>query len=262
MTILRGCDVSTFQAPTLVDWSKQDFGIVRATYGTRKDGKAKLHADKIRAAGKVLGLYHFFLPNTDLQAQLDAFCEVANTVSLHDGDILPCVDIEAYPDKFNGSVPTHYAPVAPAWNDTLVKFVKLLQLEFGGFMPYITQRDWAMLGKPDWVLTRPLWVANYPKKGSTSPLKAPATPGNRPYAIWQLMVGPLGKSLQDASSPVAVDQNITSGPLPLIDRSTEGAVPDPAPPVAIDESTIPFVGLSDDDWDEMRSARDRHFQDE
>jgi GH25 family lysozyme M1 (1,4-beta-N-acetylmuramidase) len=262
MTILRGCDVSTFQSPALVNWSNYDFGIVRSTYGSRVDGKVEQHASKIRAAGKTLGLYHFFLPKTGIQAQLDAFCSVAKKVSLGDGDILPCVDIEAYPDQFKGAVATHWAQVDPSWNEPLVEFVMLLEKEFGRSIPYITQRDWSLLGKPEWVLQRPLWVANYPKKGSTSPLKAPATPGLRPYAIWQLMVGPLNKTLQDHTSPVAVDQNIAPAPLPLIQRELGVAPTEPATnDQMIDETTIPWVALTDEDWDEMREARDHQLRD-
>jgi hypothetical protein len=248
-----------------VNWNNYDFGIAKATYGARKDAKTVLHAEKIRAAGKTLGIYHFFLPNTAVQAQLDAFYEVATAVSLGDGDIVPCIDIEAYPDKFKGKVPTHYCQVSPSWAEPLTEFIYQIEKRFGSCMPYITQLDWSLLGKPSWLLQRPLWVAHYPKIGSTVPLKAPATPGNRPYTIWQLMVGPLGKSLQDPQNPAAVDQNVSNGPLPLIDMNLETSAQlvtllDMPSPIA--ETGIPFIGLSDEDWEEMRIARDRHFQEE
>jgi GH25 family lysozyme M1 (1,4-beta-N-acetylmuramidase) len=256
MTILRGCDVSTFQSPTLVNWSNYDFGIVRATYGSRKDGKTVAHAQKIREAGKTLGLYHFFLPKTDLDAQLKAYCEAADSVALGDNDILPCIDIETYPDQFSGNRAIHWAEVSPSWNEPLERFIGMVEKSFGGTIPYITQRDWHLLGKPDWVLKRPLWVAHYPKIGSKSPLNAPATPGSRPYAIWQLMVGPLGKTLQDPQHPAAVDQNITSGPLPLIKGTDPLVSEDTSTEEPIDMGAIPFIGLTDDDWEEMRAARD------
>jgi hypothetical protein len=270
MPQLHGCDVSTFQDPGLVNWLNYDFGIARATYGTSPDTKTKLHAEKIRAAGKKFGLYHFFLPTKDIQAQFDSFCAVAESVSFSAGDIIPCVDIEAYPDQFKNKVPSHYCNVSPTWNTPLQQFIGLLEAKYGLSMPYITQRDWSQLGSPQWVLDRPLWVANYPKTGSTSPLKAPATPGNKPFTIWQWLVGPLGKPLQDPGNPKAVDQNITFGDaLPLIGSASPVTAAtkvetSPNAPTGgeVSPTAIPYAMLTDDDWAEMQSARDRQFTEE
>lgn len=259
MTLLYGCDVSTFQAPGLVDWTKKDFGIVRATYGSRLDGKCVEHVKRIRAAGKTVGLYHFHLPNVSAKDQIDAFARQAEAVKLGSGDILPCLDIEAYPDRFKGAVPTHYAGVDKTWadedTDALMEIVEQWDRDFGGFIPYLTQADWHLLGKPSWILKRPLWVAHYPKRFSTTPLKAPATPGSVPWRIWQWLVGPLDKQLQDHLDPRAVDQNVASSPLPLITANSKPeTVVTPEPYEA--ERAIPYVLLSDDDWEEMRVARD------
>jgi GH25 family lysozyme M1 (1,4-beta-N-acetylmuramidase) len=254
VTMLHGCDVSTFQSPGLVDWTKQDFGIVRATYGTRPDAKTVQHVERIRAAGKVVGLYHFFRPDQNIDAQVEEFCKQAEACNLFTGDMLPCVDIEDYPDKFSGSTAVHWAPVAPAWVDTLARLVENLEVRFGGSILYVTQRDWHRLGKPEWVLERPLWVANYPGKGATSPLKAPATPAGKPWRIWQWLVGPLDKQLQDHTSSRAVDQNVATSPLPLIGDG----IYKPEPTVEVAES-IPYVLLSDDDWEDMRIARDEYI---
>ena len=260
MTLLYGCDVSTFQAPGLVDWTKKDFGIVRATYGTRADGKCVSHVERIRAAGKTVGLYHFFLPKVDATAQIDAFSKMADAARLGPGDMLPCIDIEDYPNKFSGSTPIGYASVSTSWEDTLLMLVEAFEKVFGGTILYVTQRDWARLGKPSWVLQRPLWVANYPGKGATSPLKAPATPGGCPWRIWQWLVGPLDKQLQDHTDPRAVDQNIASSPLPLI--ATPGVKPEPEPESVPYEAerAIPYCLLTDEDWDAMRDARDAQIR--
>lgn len=248
----RGCDVSTFQAPGLVPWSNYDFGIVRSTYGVRRDKKTEQHAARIREAGIPLGLYHFFLPNQSIEDQIAKFLEVASLVKLGEGDILPCIDVEAYPDQFKGTVPTHWVDVCPAWEPKLLEFAKGLEEKFGQCVFYITQRDWHLLGKPEWVLKCPLWVAHYPKTGSTSPLAKPATPGNKAYAIWQYLVGPLGKTLQDPLTAGAVDQNIANE-LPLIGENLEQRIPEP--PISM--ADVPFLGLSDQDWAEMEEARDR-----
>jgi hypothetical protein len=254
--MLRGCDVSTFHAPGLVPWQNYDFGIVRATYGVKADGKAAAHVAKIRKAKKVLGLYHFFLPHQNVASQVEAFGMVAKDAGLTEGDLLPCVDIEAYPDKFSGSTPTHWADVSPLWEPQLRDLVTSLERIYGGCICYITHRDWILLGQPGWVLERPLWVAHYPKTGSRLPLDHPATPGKRPYAIWQCMVGPLNESLQAPQDPSAVDQNIAPGPLPLICAQGQAITPS-REPQSIDPNTIPFVRLRDEDWLEMEEARDR-----
>jgi GH25 family lysozyme M1 (1,4-beta-N-acetylmuramidase) len=259
VTLLYGCDVSTFQAPGLVDWTKKDFGIVRATYGGKPDAKALAHVERIRDAGKIVGLYHFLLPQQAIAGQVDSFCRVADAARLGPGDMLPCIDIEDYPDqwsKVGGLHATHWQPVAPAWVDPLAQLVEAFDAHFGGCILYVTQRDWARLGKPAWVLQRPLWVANYPGKGATSPLKAPATPGGCPWRIWQWLVGPLNKQLQDHTDPRAVDQNVASSPLPLIAAPETKPEPEVTPEPYEADRAIPYVLLSDEDWDEMRVARD------
>lgn len=262
MTLLYGCDVSTFQAPGLIDWRTKDFGIVRAMYGTRPDGKCIQHVERIRAAGKIVGLYHFFRPDQSIAEQVAKFGEMALACKLGPGDMFPCIDVEDYPDKFSGNTPTHYAPVSPDWREPLLRLVEAFERIYGGAILYITQRDWGRLGKPPWVLQRPLWVAHYPGKGATSPLKAPATPGGVPWRIWQWMVGPLDQRLQDHTSKVAVDQNVASSPLPLI--SAPEAKPDPEPVAEPYEAerAIPWITLTEEDWDEMRAARDAQIREQ
>ena len=227
----------------MVPWKDFDFGIARAAYGKSPDKKTQQHVAAIRAGGATLGLYHFFRADQDPHEQFSAFANVARTANLGAGDLLPCVDIE----DFQGHV------IGPGDVDVCEDFVRRCRSEFGGVIIYITQRDWHRLGKPVWMLQHPLWVAHYPGKGSTSILSKPATPNGAPWRIWQCMVGPLGKSLQKHDDPYAVDQNLASDPLPLIE-----AKPEQLP----DSSTIPWIGLTDEAYEEMREARDRHVREE
>lgn len=240
MPVLHGCDVSVYQAPTLVDWHRLDFGIVRATYGKSRDKRTVEHVSAIRAAGRTVGLYHFYRPDQPVAQQLEAFYDAAQDCSFGPGDLVPFVDAEDFPGH----------QIGPADVPALVELLGCLDADYGRAGLYLTQRDWGRLGKPD-ILDRPLWAAHYPRYGSTSPLAAPATPDNRQWRIWQCMVGPLGQSIQKHDDPRAVDQNVATAPLPIQCATTDAEPPSER----TDPSVIPWIFLSDEDWAEMSAAR-------
>lgn len=222
MTRLLGCDVSHFQstsAPAGVPWStiaqKCSFAIIRATYGSSKDSSAVAHVKNARAAGLTVGLYHFFRSTQPVADQLDAFCSQAIACGVGMGDIAPAIDVE---DDLT-------AKLDPTWEWGISRFVDGLLAEFGEAMVYITQRDFGRLGKPAWVLDRPLWTAHY----TTAP--KPATPGNKPCAIWQRTVGPYNPDGPGgAIKPMLLDQNVADGPLPLAKMSPSQVAPPLTPP--------------------------------
>jgi GH25 family lysozyme M1 (1,4-beta-N-acetylmuramidase) len=241
---LHGCDVSDYQDPKLVDWTKLDFGIVKATDGKRPMKRTRSHVDAIRKAGITLGLYHFLRADSSIQDQFKAFAEVAIACKLGAGDLLPCIDIEDYPGFKLESDPRGHSERAR-------EFAIFCRETFGGAILYIKAYDWMRLGKPGWMLEHPLWVAHYPKEGSTQHLMAPAAIAGRSYRIWQRMVGPLGQVLQKSDSPKAVDQNIATSPLPLITDRVVRESPD---------VRIPWVFMTEEVHLEMRAARDRQFK--
>jgi len=253
MTTTKGVDVSEFQHESLIDWGAVhatlgiDFGIARATYGTRADKRTAAHVARMRAAGVVPGLYHFFRADLTIPAQLEAFGSVADAINLGDGDLLPAVDVEAFPDQWASGKPTRWARPCPAWCSPLRDLIGALADEHGGVLVYITQADWSVLGRPDWLLLHHLWVAHWPKTGSTSPLVRPATPGGVPWSLWQQMVGPLGSGKQDPSHPRAVDQDVALLPLPTIG----GHVPQPSTELE------PELVLTDEDREAMRAEREQ-----
>lgn len=206
MTQLHGCDVSHYQAPGLVDWQTQDFGIVKFTDGTRCDKRSLEHVARIREAGKIVGGYHFCRVDSKPAAQVEAFRAVAGGANLGCGDILPCIDLEDYPGH----------KLAPADSPALEAIARGLEDLYGGVIVYTSRLFWTRLGKPAWILERPLWVAHYSAEGSTSLLRAPATPANMSWRIWQCRVGPLDRAVQNSRHPRAVDQNLATDPLPLI----------------------------------------------
>lgn len=253
MTILTGYDVSIFQSPALIDWGRADFGIVRATYGKQPDKSTIAHAQKIRAAGKTLGFYHFWRPDQKVDDQFATLAAQMLACNAGPGDMLPAIDVEAWPDVWAGGIAKHWAQPAPSWCENLQLFSERLTTEYGGCIWYVTQRDFGQLGHPVWMLTQPLWVANYPGKGGTM-LKAPATPAGRPWTIWQCLVAPQGQQTQDAGNPKSVDQNIAHQPLPVIGGMVI------QPPIA--SPPVMTMQLTDQDWDDMRAERDAHLQHE
>jgi hypothetical protein len=125
---------------------------------------------------------------------------VAWSCKVGSGDIIPALDIE---DDLT-------AKLDPSWSEKASAVIDGLMIEFGDAMVYITQRDFGRLGKPAWVLDRPLWVAHYTNAA------APATPGDKPFTIWQRRVGPFAPDgLGGAIKPMLLDQNVCDVALPL-----------------------------------------------
>jgi len=234
MTRLLGIDVSHYQsttAPAGVSWikiaEKCRFAIARATYGSAPDASAVGHVHNARAAGLQVGLYAFFRSTQSVQEQLDAFCARALACGIGIGDIAPALDIE---DDLT-------AKLEPSWEPSVRAFADGLASEFGVVMPYITQRDFGRLGKPAWILDHPLWVAHYTNAAT------PATPGNKPCAIWQRRVGPYEPDgLGGAIKPMLLDQNVADDPLPLATMSPSMVRAPGAPPAP-------------DNHDDLRSMR-------
>jgi lysozyme len=95
MTYLQGIDV--FYQYGEINWGAVkkagvQYAIIKATEGiTLQDSKFAENYKNAKAAGLIVGAYHFFHPKDDIHAQLNNFFNVA-TVS--DGDLPPAVDLE------------------------------------------------------------------------------------------------------------------------------------------------------------------------
>lgn len=220
MALLYGCDVSHFQstsAPAGIAWpilaKGCQFVIIRATYGTWKDPSAIGHVARARDAGMQVGLYHFFRSSQPVADQLAVFCAAAHDVGMRPGDICPALDVED--DGATGP------KIDPSWQEGVKAMLEGLVGAFGQALCYVTQRDFGRLGKPACVLERPLWCAHY--TGAT----APATPADKPWAIWQHRVGPfVPNGPGGAFDPQLLDQDRAIDPLP-----TATKVPGFYPPV-------------------------------
>jgi lysozyme len=249
-----GIDVSHHQSPAAQPWEKYaagaSFCICRTTYGTMRDRQVGEHMRRARAVGLQVGVYHFYRPTQPVPDQLAAFRAAASAAKYSPGDIIPALDVERDP------LPKPGIDVGPKWQEGVLAMLEAMIADFGDAMVYITQREFGMLGKPAWLLERPIWVAHY-----TGAAK-PATPGNKAPLIWQHRVGPFdpnGPGGYDKANPL-LDQNRAVGPLPLASRVPWQLVPHdprsepPAPPE-----------LEDDDgpsWAELRArAVELHIDD-
>ena len=241
---LYGIDVSHHQRPASLAWEtiaeQSTFAIVRASYGTMRDRVTLDHVKRARAAGMKVGLYHFFRPSRPVQPQLDLFLGILVEAKIGPGDIVPVVDVEADP------LPTLQL-VTKAWQDPVRTMLATLRDRFGNAMVYITQREFGMLGHPEWLLTFPLWIAHY-----TGAAK-PASPGNRPWTIWQHRVAPylaFGPGGYDRARP-ELDQN-RAVDLPLI--GSVRAFTEPTAPLETDEN--------DDGLEELILAKNQALLDD
>jgi len=205
-----GIDLSRHQDPTTLPWAtfqgKVDFVIVRANYGTKLDASAKEHIRRARDIGAKVGLYSFYRPGQSWIDQASALESVADSVKLTSGDIVPSLDIED--DPF--SMPKE---VSPAWEDGCRRIIERWCDLYGDAMVYINQRLWTSLGRPEWVLHRPLWVENYK-------IIEPASPAGMPPTVWQHRIdlfeqyGP--STAPEPPPPGTIDQNLLLLPLPLV----------------------------------------------
>jgi GH25 family lysozyme M1 (1,4-beta-N-acetylmuramidase) len=208
-----GIDVSAHQNPATLPWDRYDgninFAICRAAYGAElRDRHVEEHVRRFRELAVNVGLYFFFRSIHDVQKQFDLLCSVADAVRLGEGDIFPAVDIELDP------FPTP-RPVTPEWSGPCEEFTNKIVERFGNAIIYITRAEWRGMGSPQWVLERPLWVANY----TAAPV--PQTPGNCVPAIWQHRVDtfmPNGAGGYNKAHP-DVDQNRLLLHLPLIGQT-------------------------------------------
>lgn len=212
--MIYGVDVSHYQntrTPGGLSWAQLkasgcEFAIVRATYGVAADPATVGHVQGARAAGLAVGLYHFFRSGQPVAEQAAAFLAQSQLAGMAPNDIAPAIDIEN--DGTN--------LVNPAWQAPACALSAALQEAFGEVSIYMTQHDFARMGKPLWVLDRPLWVAHY-----NAARTSPATPGDKPAAIWQHRVGPYAYNGPSGYyTPATIDQNIATE-LPRMTRVPE-----------------------------------------
>lgn len=229
---LYGLDLSVYQNTAAVDLAK-DFVIMRATYGlTYVDPTCDTKYQYAKSKGKLRGVYHFALPQTNSAvAEADFF--INNTKGYWSAkDAILVLDFET-----NTNVAW-----AKAWLDRVKSRTGVKPLIY---MSASTIRavDWSPVAKADYGL----WVAGYPSKYNVA---NPPTPGEAemPYnispwsfsAIWQYSSS-AGKLDRDIAHMTKTAWNLYCG------KSTV-----PPPVITTKEITtvnevIPFTAENKDD---------------
>ena len=169
---LKGIDVSYYQGT--VDWTKvkgagQSFAIVRVSDGVNyPDSKFTTNWSGVKKAGIVRGLYQYFRPTQDVQAQVDLmFDKLAAAGGLQPGDLPPVLDLET-----DGGLAA--STVVARAKDWLAKVeAKIGAKPIVYTAAFMSQTIGTSFG------SYPLWVANY---GATCPLMPS---GWTNWSIWQ-----------------------------------------------------------------------------
>jgi len=233
-----GIDLSHHQVSAFQPWDKYagkvDFVICRASYGgLLRDREVQAHVKHARAIGAKVGLYQFFRPGQSVQQHWEQLRAVSDLVGIGDGDIVPALDIEHDPlPKPKG------VDVSPAWSAPCEELVCRMVDTFGDALVYITQREFGLLGKPAWVLERPLWVAHYTTATS------PATPGDVGATIWQYRVAPFDPNGVGGLSKLHpdLDHNRALKDLPLIGKLADAGLDDLRDEAAAKQQETSFIG--------------------
>lgn len=173
--MLEGVDVSHHQAP--IDWGavarhRVSFAYCRATYGTRSDRRFLEHAVGSRDAGLNTGAYHFFRQTQGAEEQFEAFDGELERIDTSPGDLAPCVDLE-WNEKYDGKVNPDL------FNSAGRNVCAMTREKWGVCLVYLAPGFWELLGRPDWLLNFPWWVAHW---GVNEPYQPPGAPA---WSLWQ-----------------------------------------------------------------------------
>jgi lysozyme len=176
---IEGIDI--YEGVGAVEWHRvaqdeKSFAFIRGAYGDRADSMFAQNYAGAKAAGLMVGAYHFYRVTRDPQAQAQVMTGVLQKAGYGDGDLPPVIDVEDNPG-YDG-------PWNPADNQ---RYIAGLRLWIGklqaatGRLPIIYTRAgfWSQIGNPTGFDGCPLWISNY---GVTSP-KLPT--GWSQYAFWQ-----------------------------------------------------------------------------
>lgn len=167
----RGVDVSSHQGT--IDWNRVrtsglSFAIVRVSDGTQHpDSQFQRNWAGAKSAGLVRGVYQYFRPTQNAEAQADLLVNAVGT--LDPGDLPPVLDLETLDGASSSAV-----------SAAVTKWINRVKARTGlTAMIYVSPGFWnGMTNRPP-VAGVPLWVAHW---GASSPQVPAAWSG---WAFWQ-----------------------------------------------------------------------------
>lgn len=163
---IKGVDL--FHEDNVTSWSAMlnggyVFAILKASQGLAADPLfvSRYHAAK--AAGLVVGAYHFYSTGSSQSLQASFFNSILNSVGYAKDDLPPTFDFENSSGDYSS-----------ADGNNALTFLQTLK-SLSGRLPmlYCSDSVPGELGNPSWMKAYPLWVARYG-----------ASPRNS-YVIWQ-----------------------------------------------------------------------------
>jgi len=217
----RIIDVSSYTPLTRVPWidSRIAAGYVKISEGVSVfDRLAGAHLYAIWQAKKPAGVYHFFHPAHLAQEQFDWFVKcVEQTCWGKVGDLVPAIDLER---NVVDGLPTS------VWNVPAEGLYNLLSAHFGSCLVYCGLSTFDALGKPEWLVQASQWVPQWNADGypQLAPSFIKGLGGASPVMV-QNYVGPLFGSIQESTSPVAVDQSYGGNLLTIVNGVTPSEHP-------------------------------------
>ncbi|HEX3758047.1 MAG TPA: GH25 family lysozyme [Kofleriaceae bacterium] len=171
-TTTQGVDVSYFNGT--IDWAKvkaagNEFAFIRISDGTGfHDPQFAANWAGAKTAGVVRGIYQFFRPAQDVNAQADMVIAAAGTPG--PGDLPPVIDVEV-----TGSLsPASVAAKVRTWVDRVKAGIGIDPIVYTGKFFWRDQ-----VGGPTSFAGNPLWIAQY------TSLCPDLTPPWDTWAFWQ-----------------------------------------------------------------------------
>ncbi|WP_420034711.1 GH25 family lysozyme [Streptomyces sp. cg28] len=195
MTTSRGIDVSAHQGPQ--DWAehKRDgvtFAFIKASEGQHsRDTRFATHIAGAKAAGLVVGAYHFAWPNQDAKAEAANYIAAVRS---HAGPgFVHWLDLERYQDgrNYKGRSAAQIKTWVAAW-------VAAVEKAFPGQRVgvYTSASDLAAGHVPAGL---PLWYPAYPGRSvdtyAEAEKRAQPKPSGRSPQFWQFVGSPLDRSV-------------------------------------------------------------------
>lgn len=128
-----------------------DFVIIKASQGMGADPKFAEYYRGAKAAGLIVGSYHFYSTSASQSSQAAFFWNICQSVGYSKSDLPPCFDFE----KASGDFSSNDAANA-------LGFLKTLQ-SLSGRLPmlYMSDSTPSGLNNPSWMKAYPWWIARY-----------------------------------------------------------------------------------------------------